>query len=185
MKNLLATIALAVSLIASGQEYLGDSKQEIIKKCSGFMDSSYKISFSETIARVDTFWNFNDSVTHFDTTVTLKVSVEGFEKFTIEYFFTPFDDMCDSISIKYYCSDCIDKHINGFVAVKDRKWKQLNADKYISRKWTSKSTDKSGTDYGSPQMIIIRTPNQPVCATVCFSVPMMPKDKWKQLTSNK
>ena len=168
------------STVAHGQDYLNNSKEEIIKKIQGWVDSTYTVSFSQTVVKINTYYsgNINDTVLRFDTIATLKVSIDGFEKIELEYFFDTLDNDCDSIVIEYYCSKCVDKQIKSFLADKDRKWKLIGADNYISRRQTNKWYGK----VGSPQMTIKRTPDNPVCATVYFSIPIMEKSKWKELT---
>ncbi len=187
---LIWTFFLSSIIPSLGQDYLGDSRADIINNVRGLVDSSYTLSFSQTVVQINSFYNSNknDTVLHFDTIATLKVSIDGFEKIELEYFFDTFDNLCDSIVIKYYCSKCVDKHIKDFLANKDRKWKQLGTDNFISRRQTTKSikkdptTSQTVTKVGSPQLQIKRTPDKSVCATVYFSVPMMSKDKWEQLT---
>ncbi|MBI2968327.1 MAG: hypothetical protein HYY40_11030 [Bacteroidetes bacterium] len=182
---LLTLNAIFIFFDSFGQDYLGDKKADII---IGLNDSTYKISFTQTVVQVDTFWYQNDTVTHLDTIVNLKVSVNGFEKIELEYFFDQFDNLCDSIEIKYYCSQCVDKHIKELLVNKERKWRQLDKDNYISRRQTTKTiikdptTSRTVTKVGSPYMTIKRTVDNPVCATIYFYIPMMDKDKWRQLT---
>ena len=182
------TAFLASTIVSFGQDYLNNERAEIIKKIHGLFDSTYTVSISQTIVQINPFnrGNFNDTVLHYDTIANLKVSIDG--KIEFAYFFDTFDNTCDSIVIKYCCCECADTCIKGFLSDKDRKWKQLGTDNYISRRQTNKSTNKDPktsrivTQVGSPQMTIKRTPNNPVCAAVYFYIPMMDKDKWKELT---
>ncbi len=172
-----------------GQEYLGDERADIKKKLHELVDtSSYKISITDSITHIYSFHSTTDTTTYFDTISNVKTLFDGFEKIELEYFFGSMDNLCDSIVIKFYCGKCADKHIKEFLDNKDRKWKQLGTDIYISRKQTKTytTTDKTTLEkiikVGSPQMVIKRTPDRPICVTVDFSIPMMDKDKWKQLT---
>ena len=172
------------------QHYLNNNRSEIIKKIYGLVDSTYTVSISQTIAHVDTFFTsaYNGEAPQFDTVANIKICINGFEKIELEYFFVLPDNNCDSIVIKYYCGKCANKHINDFLAEKDMKWKKLGTDNYISGKQTNKFVKKDPVSsrtvstVGSPKMTIRRTPDDPVCATVCFSIPMMDKIRWKQLT---
>ncbi len=183
-------LAIFLPILVFGQEFLGDSRNEIKKLLRGYVDSTYKISFSETIIQIDTSWTIHptDTTMHLDTIANLKVLVDGFEKVELEYFFDNPNNVCDSIVVKFYCGKCADKHIKEFLGNKIRKWKKLDVDIYISRKWTNRFSSKGKIslgkveEVGSPKMVIKREPDKPICVTVYFSIPMMDKQKWKQLT---
>jgi hypothetical protein len=172
-------------IISYGQSYLGETRNRIKNKIESFYDSNYIVNISESIVRIDTFYTSNDDFDHFDTiaNINLQIGRIGVEKIGIKYLFgRTYSNYCDSIIFEYTCSKCVNNHINDLLSEQRRKWKQVGIDNYISRKWIRKETDELGTTYGIPQLTINRTPDKPVCVTAIFSLVMMEKKKWKQLT---
>ena len=183
--NLLATLFVSCTF---AQDYLGQTKEEIITHFNSYVDSGYTVSFSKKIVTINTYTNTEDTLTHADTTANLVVSINGYEKIEMEYIFDEAAEVCDSIIIKYSCGKCIDTHINQLLSEKGRKWKQLDANRYIScsisdrNYFQDKETQETKKTVGSPFMQIKRTPDKFFCATVYFSIPMMEKEEWKKLT---
>jgi hypothetical protein len=157
---------------------LGDTGSEIRTRFRAPADSTYKVSFTENYS--------GSNSSQSDPFTILKVAIEGYEKIEIDYFFSNPDNKCDSIVVRYFCSTCVDRHIKDFLSDKGKRWRVLGVDRYISGRrsieLSSTIAGKKIRKVGSPQMKIIRTPENPVCATVYFSVPMMDRDEWKELT---
>ena len=173
-----ATVTISSVL---GQDYLGLSKNEIIQEFNEHVDSTYSISFSETIVGLNKFWIPKDTVTYFDTIANLKVLIDGFEKIEIDYFFDPFDNRCDSIVINYYCSECVDTNITKLMDKERRDWKQLDTNTYISPDWLWKFKSKIRKTVIVPKMDVRRTQQRDVCATIYLYGHEINRKQWKEL----
>ena len=185
-RTLLTFVATLFIGLAYGQDWLNDNKNEVKRKIlSHLVDTTYKITYSETVAHIEGY-DYDTTHTTWDTTFNVKAIIERYEKLEMEYYFNSggeltgggFDHFCDSIILKYYCGSCAEKHIKEFISDKDRKWKQIDTDIYISRRKINegyakdKATSKEIKTIGSPKMVIKRTPDKPICITVYFTIPI-------------
>jgi hypothetical protein len=157
------------------QQYLGLEKELVIEQIKKSANTPpYTVSLSDTLIRTD-------STDH------LGVVYDGPEKIEMDYYFTDLGNDCDSIVIKYYCGDCVEKHIQNLLSYKENtNWIVLQPDHYISTKGkiklvTKPKEGKTVKKVGSPQMKITRTPGNKVAATVVFYIPLMSEEEWEKL----
>lgn len=168
---------LVLSATCFAQNYLGKDSKAIKKKFQKLKDTAYTISFSDSIVYIWDYTSGKDTATKYDTIANLKVMLDGFEKMELDYFFEEFEGWCDSMVIKYYCGICADHHISD---LQKYGWTEIDSDKFISTYWVMEHFSTVKT-FACPTVQIVRTPNQPICAALYFSVAWKTRDEMKAI----
>jgi len=169
-KRIILTFCMVVLIqSAFSQDYLGYSKDKIIKYYRTIVNRGYTVSFYDTITKEDTLDH-------------LLVDINGKSKIRCDYFFAK-EGYCDSIILGYQCNECAESGVKQVLGVKHLKWKALDGGFYISRFIFDKVKKDEETYIRSPLLQIIKTPIEKVCTIIYISVtPLMPKDKWRAIT---
>lgn len=152
---------------SEAQDYFWSSKEEIITNYEDFIDqvSSFTINIT-------------------DKGNSVLVKIEGADSLEITHFFnrkgeTNSESLCDSLIIILLCTDCQDTHVTKMLENKNRKWRQLPDQNYLSKKWVSKfwQGDKSAILYRVPMMKIIKGKSSTV---ILIYSQEYTKKKWKE-----
>jgi hypothetical protein len=178
----LLILALSCSFFSSwGQvSCLNLSNKEIISMYED-SDSLSKVSFSKKFIKTNQYWYLNDTLTRLDTVVELKVLIEAeTDKVEIDFFFDHDQNVCDSIVMKMFCSDCVPILIDDLLMDEYWKWKKFDANTYFSATSIGKGRSFGYVEFYSPKIVVKKTPKNRVCATICFSIARMEKKKWKK-----
>ncbi len=170
MKNLII-ISFLLLLGSNGysQDYIRMSKEDI-----------------KSIHLFDFPKEFSDSTSYFkDIPGGLFASLGGYDKLNASYFFDN-TNLSDSIYLEYYCSDCSDKNLSKILHDKKYKWIMIDSTTYISKKaFSAEIGFGGGNTSGRAKMVIVKTPNNPVCLSVEIFILERPKSYWKQLLKKK
>jgi hypothetical protein len=179
MKSIFTFIFVLLSMteISSAQNFLGKDIKKIKKEFQKIKDTAYTFTFSDSIINIWDYTAGKDTATQYDTIANLKVMLDGFEKMELDYFFEEFDGWCDSMVIKYYCGICAEHHINEMLKY---EWKKIGEDKYISTYWVMEYISKDKI-FACPTVHIVRTPDQPICTTLYYSVAWKTRDEMKAI----
>lgn len=148
-------------------------------------DSLREVSFSKKFIKTNEYWFMNDTLTRLDTVVELKILIEGeTKKVEIDFFFDHDQNVCDSIVMKMFCSDCVPIIINNLLIDDYWKWKKLDTNTYFSTTSIGKGRSFGYVEFYSPKIVIKKTPKNRICATIFFSIARMEKKKWKKFMKN-
>ena len=163
MKNLVHVIifiAILVSFNTDAQDYLYDSRSEILDEYKAIPHPGYNISI-------------------FDTSDRVTVSITGFENITATYFFNE-EQACDSIILRYDCLQCLDTHVSSIVSNSRgrSKWIKYSEHLYLAKKWMRKSITGKVTTFGVPAMVIDTTVEN--VAVITISERSFSQEEWKQ-----
>ena len=136
------------------------------------------MSGAQIIAMQD---EYDSQLTFEKTKTTITVNHDLPDKFIATYYLTQFHG-CDSIFIQFYCSDCIDNHLEDIFNVKGEKWVKIDKDLYISTNRTEFNLSLSKQRLSTVKyMRLTQTPEEEVCTTVAFSLKEMKTTDWKKL----
>ncbi len=152
---------------SSAQDYFWSSKEEIFTTYEDLIDQDSSFTI--------------DIVDHGNSVI---VKIEGADSLEITHFFNQngvanSESLCDSLIINLLCTDCQDKHVTKMLENKNRKWRQLPDQSYVSKVWVSKfwPGDKSAILYTVPMMKIIKGESSTVI--LIYSQEYTKKD-WKE-----